>query len=192
MAARAQEISKGSLRSDYKDQLKVRLKDSSVKTSWDQQICLKLAEALRSFGSRVGLFRSIQGEPDLFSLTQMLDKDFYFPRVEGPDLHFLKFTSESKWQMGSWGISELDPETSPKVSISELDVMVIPGLAFDLEGHRLGRGKGFYDRALAGYSGVKLGVGYSFQVNPSPLPHEPHDVVMNQLITEEKMIVVKG
>jgi 5-formyltetrahydrofolate cyclo-ligase len=65
---------------------------------------------------------------------------------------------------------------------------VVPGVAFDLRGARLGRGRGWYDRALARYpAGTRLGLAYEFQVVPA-LPEAPWDVRMHALVTEARLI----
>ena len=62
-----------------------------------------------------------------------------------------------------------------------MDVAVIPGMAFDREGHRLGRGKGYYDRFLNRVQTYKIGVCFDFQMMDQ-LPHDPHDVMMDEII----------
>jgi 5,10-methenyltetrahydrofolate synthetase len=66
-----------------------------------------------------------------------------------------------------------------------IDLILVPGLAFSEDGHRLGRGGGFFDRLLAGRgaSAFKLAICFSFQVQPQ-VPVEGHDIQMNAVITE--------
>ena len=68
------------------------------------------------------------------------------------------------------------------VPLDQFDLVLVPGLAFDLQGNRLGRGRGFYDRLLEKISGVKCGVGYDFQLLPS-LPIEANDVKVDFIFT---------
>lgn len=72
--------------------------------------------------------------------------------------------------------------TLPEVPLEALDFLIIPGLAFDLEGRRLGRGKGHYDRLLAFARGVTCGVGYDEQIVPE-VPVESHDVKLNMVLS---------
>ena len=72
---------------------------------------------------------------------------------------------------------------SKPVDISELDLVIVPGIAFDPAGHRLGYGAGFYDRFLAEAAAPKIALAYGFQVVPD-VPFAPHDVPMDQIITE--------
>lgn len=89
---------------------------------------------------------------------------------------------------GQFGVAEPAAHCST-CSLKHLDVTLVPGLGFDRVGRRLGRGKGFYDRLLAGASGVFWGTGLDFQLVPE-LPGEPHDVVLNCIITPAHWIEV--
>ena len=66
-------------------------------------------------------------------------------------------------------------------------VWLVPGIAFDRSGNRLGRGKGFYDRLLEGADGVKIGVAYDCQIADA-IPSELHDVSMDYVVTESQII----
>lgn len=82
---------------------------------------------------------------------------------------------------GRFGILEPRPE-SPSVPPDALDLVLVPGVAFDARGRRLGRGGGFYDRLLAGHRGARVGVCFDGQL-VAELPAEPHDVGMSYLVT---------
>jgi len=81
---------------------------------------------------------------------------------------------------GRYGILEPRPECAA-VPVTLLDLMVVPGLAFDRDGRRLGRGKGFYDRLLESVAGVSCGVGLEGQLVPT-VPVEPHDKRLNLVV----------
>ncbi|MDH3999570.1 MAG: 5-formyltetrahydrofolate cyclo-ligase, partial [Desulfuromonadales bacterium] len=83
----------------------------------------------------------------------------------------------------------LEPRGSDVVSLEDISVMVVPGIAFDLSGHRLGYGRGFYDRVLHSASTLTATVGfaYDFQVVPM-LPSQPHDQPLSHLVTESRII----
>ena len=114
-------------------------------------------------------------------------KKFYLPRVNGADLELLPY-NESRLEIGSFHIEE--PSGDEVVPVDEIEMIVVPGVAFDRKGNRLGRGKGFYDRLLRSARAVKIGVGYEFQL-VDELPAEPHDVPMDIVITEHTTIVIK-
>lgn len=85
---------------------------------------------------------------------------------------------------GRFGILEPAP-TLPALTEPAVDLVLAPGLAFDAHGHRLGRGKGYYDRLLAEVRGRRCGVTFEFQV-ASEIPAEPHDLGMDYLVTDER------
>ena len=67
------------------------------------------------------------------------------------------------------------------------DLAVVPGIAFDHLGHRIGFGKGYYDKLLAAKDSPKIGLAYNFQV-VEPFEPLPHDVAMDLIITENETI----
>ena len=91
---------------------------------------------------------------------------------------------ESAFFYDKWGIPI--PENAEKVSAEAIQLVVIPLLAFDLKGHRLGYGKGFYDRFLESFRKPILKVGVSYFPAVEHIPHECHDIALNFCITPEK------
>jgi len=87
---------------------------------------------------------------------------------------------------GKFGISEPLPACT-EIPPDRFDLVLVPGMAFDLEGSRLGRGRGFYDRILAQTRGVKCGIGYDFQIVPE-IPAEPHDARVNFIVTPVRCV----
>ncbi len=71
-----------------------------------------------------------------------------------------------------------------------MELIVVPGVAFDRRGNRIGRGKGFYDRLLTETKATTVGVGYDFQL-VDDIDSEPHDVVMDLVVTEHEIIRVR-
>ncbi|MDE7462206.1 MAG: 5-formyltetrahydrofolate cyclo-ligase [Muribaculaceae bacterium] len=114
-------------------------------------------------------------------------KHFYLPRVNGVNLDILPY-DESRLELGSFHIEE--PTGADTVDPSEIEVIVVPAVAYDRRGNRLGRGKGFYDRLLAEAKATKIGVGYEFQLMDE-LPAEEHDVPMDIIITQNTTIVIR-
>lgn len=82
------------------------------------------------------------------------------------------------------GFSVVEPKNTCIVEKSEIDVVVVPGIAFDKSGTRLGFGKGCYDMFLAGINAVKIGFCYDFQVQDK-IPADLHDIKMDALVTEK-------
>lgn len=107
-------------------------------------------------------------------------KHFYLPRVNGVNLDILPY-DESRLELGAFHIEE--PSGDDTVDESEIELIIVPAVAYDRKGNRLGRGKGFYDRLLSTTQAVKIGVGYEFQLIDE-IPVEPHDVPMDMVITQ--------
>lgn len=115
------------------------------------------------------------------------------------DQHRYVFTEFLGWQdleEGPYGILQPSPSVrlkSPKddegsvIDSSKVEVAIIPGVAFDRRGVRLGYGKGVYDRLLGRSNALKIGLAYDFQVLDE-LPKEEHDLVMDILITEARIL----
>jgi 5-formyltetrahydrofolate cyclo-ligase len=85
---------------------------------------------------------------------------------------------------GRFGALE-PPENCPLIPLNQLDLVLVPGVAFDFAGRRLGRGKGFYDRLLAEVRGHKCGVAFDEQI-VARLPEEPHDVRVDSILTPSR------
>jgi 5,10-methenyltetrahydrofolate synthetase len=138
----------------------------------------------------VATFASLRDEPCLLKLHDILpEAALCYPRVVGSGLHFHEVSDPTSLAPAAFGIREPVPERHPEVSFSEIDVFLCPGLAFAPNGVRLGRGKGFYDRALseARADALLVGVGLALQIL-GKLPAEAHDVHMNFLATEEGVL----
>ncbi len=133
----------------------------------------------------VAIFAALPGEPDLLPLVKLHpERRWLLPRVLDDALSFHEVADpENELIPGAFGIREPRSD-SALVPILEIDVFLCPGLAFDLLGNRLGRGRGFYDRMLemARSDALKLGVCFPYQVVDDAFP-ESHDIRMDGLIT---------
>jgi len=89
-------------------------------------------------------------------------------------------------QAGQYGIREPNEHCAGKV-LNRLDLILVPGVAFDLTGRRLGRGKGFYDQLLAVANGKTCGVAFEEQL-VDEVPVEPHDVRLDSVLTPKRWI----
>lgn len=138
-------------------------------------------------GSRVATFVALKDELDILTPLQksQIDIKLCYPKVEGQDLKF--FESErptTQFVANSLGVFEPHSDQALAVDLHKIDVMLVPGVSFDRKCRRLGRGKGYYDRALALFNGLKIGVCCAAQLSARDLPHESHDVVMDFVVTE--------
>lgn len=104
------------------------------------------------------------------------------PVVNGEDLLIREYAGQACLQaVPPFGV--LEPQETAIIAPLEVDIAVIPGIAFDSEGWRVGRGKGYYDRLLARMPDVcRVGVGFSCQ-GYEHVPHEAHDMRMDYVIT---------
>jgi 5-formyltetrahydrofolate cyclo-ligase len=135
----------------------------------------------------IAAFAAIPGEPMLLPLLADLpDHRWALPRVQGDALVFHHVTPPlARLQAGTFGVAEPSPD-APACPLEEIGIFLCPGMAFTHGGKRLGRGKGYYDRMLAGSPPESLRVGVCFreQVHPE-LPVEPHDLPVHFLATPD-------
>ena len=123
----------------------------------------------------------------IFAVAREQKKQVYYPRVAGEELEFLEVSAVNRLVTGAFGIAE--PEIGEKISVAELDLLIVPGVAFDVRGHRLGYGGGFYDRQLTGKSAETITVGLCFEIQLCDLlPIEEHDQALDYIATETKFI----
>lgn len=137
---------------------------------------------------RVLMYHSL---PDELSTRTFLKKwgsrkHFYLPRVNGVNLEILPY-DESRLELGAFHIEE--PTGDDTVDADTIELIIVPAVAYDSRGNRLGRGKGFYDRLLQTTGATKIGVGYDFQL-VDEIPVEPHDVPVDMVITQKRTIVI--
>jgi 5-formyltetrahydrofolate cyclo-ligase len=143
-----------------------------------------LAERLRGWtfwqsAPCVCAFSALVGEPDV--LDSWPDgKRIALPRVEGDDLKFHWVAGRAELQPGRFGI--LEPAAEAPAAGDDFDLILVPGMAFDLRGGRLGRGRGFYDRFLRTALGLRVGVCFEDQI-VDDVPSEAHDLRMDFVIT---------
>jgi 5-formyltetrahydrofolate cyclo-ligase len=161
---------------------------ASERALGSDQICRTvLAQPVWKEARAVLLFAPTRFEPDIRPLLEnalrsgkvvtlprySVERNIYLPcRVE---------ESDGNLQPGPFGIAEPGP-AGPIFPANQLDFSLVPGVGFALNGGRLGRGKGHYDRLLAEVHGFKCGVAFDCQV-VAEIPCEPHDVPLNCILT---------
>lgn len=108
------------------------------------------------------------------------------PRVSGKALQWVEWNGDkSKLKETKKLFEPIGPERS---DISDIDVVIVPGLHLDQEGYRLGQGGGFYDRALPTMPGWKVGLVHSGEITGDPLPREDHDFKLDAAATPNLII----
>ena len=108
-------------------------------------------------------------------------KEVLLPVVVGDELELRRYTGKEDLRIGAYGIEE--PVGELFTDYDRIEVAVIPGVAFDACGNRLGRGKGYYDRLLPRLSTYNIGICYDFQALDE-VPHEPFDQRMDAVLTD--------
>ncbi|MDE6564062.1 MAG: 5-formyltetrahydrofolate cyclo-ligase [Muribaculaceae bacterium] len=133
---------------------------------------------------RVLLYHSL---PDELSTREFIDsfaddpdKQFFLPRVNGLDLEILPY-ERSRMHLGAFRIEE--PDGDETVDISDIDLVIVPAVAYDRRGNRVGRGKGYYDRLLSRSKAVTIGVCYDFQLFDE-IETEEHDIPVHFVVAD--------
>lgn len=109
------------------------------------------------------------------------EKKIVLPVIVGDTLELRRFSGlDTLVTSNSFGVME--PKTEALVNPEDIDLAIVPGVAFDRKGNRLGRGKGFYDRFLTQTSAYKVAVGYDFQI-VDEVPVASFDVPVDIVIT---------
>ena len=142
----------------------------------------------------IALYASLDDElptRPLFEALLTLEKHLLLPVVTtGKSLAFYPVTDWNDLSVGHYGVLE-PPVAAKPAEFGKGDVVIAPGVAFDLEGHRLGRGRGYYDRTFGADSAaggsLLLGLGYEFQVWPS-VPVSGHDRGIDGIATEQRVL----
>lgn len=120
-------------------------------------------------------------------------KEIAFPKInpisQEMDFYSVKGLEDLELcQYGKLKLLEPDPNKHSKVIPHKEDIMIVPGVAFDLEKHRIGYGGGYYDRYLEKHSVNTIGVCFDFQLFKE-ITVEAHDVVLQKVVTDSQIIV---
>jgi 5-formyltetrahydrofolate cyclo-ligase len=117
--------------------------------------------------------------------ARSIGKKLALPSIESENLTFYELSSGKYLVKGRFGIME----PLPYGLIDRMDMIVVPGIAFDKNGYRLGYGKGYYDKFLAKRKVFSVGLGYSFQLLEN-LPSGEHDKKLDAISTEDGIMYV--
>ena len=132
------------------------------------------------------LYHALPDEPNLQLLLDeglKEGKRLLLPVVVGENLVLKSYSGTESMQKGAFGILEPVGTEYSCSAYDEIELALVPGVAFDSEGHRLGRGRGYYDRLLPLLSNAyKLGVCFPFQC-VERVPSEAHDMSVNEVCT---------
>ncbi len=191
------------------DKQKIRNEIRALRESQDEESrLLKSGEICRNLlsldlflpekvkGKRIALFCSHKGEPEtigMFTALSGYGAECYFPIVKG---HLIRMgrscqdlSGYSGFKPGELGIPEPEPDAD---DAAMMDIIIIPGIAFSAEGHRIGYGKGYYDRYISQYSPDEIppiiAPAFEFQIVPGITP-SAHDIPVDAIVTEKRVIL---
>lgn len=162
---------------------------------WSEAILHRLA-ALPEFAAaaRIALYAATVDEVQteaLFARATGAGKAVYYPTVgsTAKTLTFRQVDDLRNLRPGYGGV--LEPRTGPERAAEEIDLVIVPGVAFDRDGHRVGRGGGFYDRWLPRVRGCRIGLAFECQL-VDRVAAEAHDQQVDMIVTEERIIRCAG
>lgn len=140
----------------------------------------------------VALYAAAHNETDtelILNTSFRAGKRVLYPAVCGTQMVFRSVERIEALQRGTFGILEPCP-TGVDHQADEADLIIVPGVAFDLSGHRIGYGKGFYDRFLRhpGCSAHLVGLCHDFQLTEEPIRADLHDIPMEIVVTEKRIV----
>lgn len=156
--------------------------------NWNLALAPFLAETLAVLpaGSLVAAYQAMPTEAGLAAIFTPRHR-FCFPRAHADGtMDFLEVknaASEQEFVRGRFGLLEPGPQAA-LVKPQDISFCFVPMVAFDPLGFRLGQGKGYYDRFLAGFRGEAVGVAFSWQEAAGHLPVEAHDQPLAKIVTE--------
>jgi len=167
--------------------------DASLACKWSEwaQMHFVGSEGFRCC-RKIALYAGMDKEVDtrmVFEKARADGKICAFPRIIGKGrMVFLRVDDYEKMVRNRFGI--LEPEAgSEEIAVEELDLMIVPGVAFDRKGYRLGFGAGYYDRVLGRLKPEALRVGFAYQFQVlDRIPVAEHDQRVNRLVTEKGFI----
>lgn len=183
-------------KAEIRRQIAARRPDFQTLEKWSAAAVEKF-QTLEVFKSArtVGAYMPMADEVDitpLFSFDSFVAQDrqssekvFYIPAFDESLGSYRLARYDGKLRKGKFGIPE--PVNPVFAAADEIDLIVVPGVAFDRAGRRVGRGGGFYDRLLPLYSAVRAGICFDFQCLEN-VPGEEHDAVMDYLITDRHIL----
>jgi 5-formyltetrahydrofolate cyclo-ligase len=184
-----------SQKAELRARIRAKLKNlpAEKRASDSEKLCANLkAQPFFQNARSILFFASLAEEPDLWPLLNETlagkkmvalpcfdaDSQTYQPR-HVKDVHV-------EIMSGKFGIRE-PATTCVAIPLEDLDLVLVPGVAFGMDGHRLGRGKGFYDRLLENFSGKKIGIAFDEQIVET-VPVENNDVRMDLILTPTRCL----
>jgi 5-formyltetrahydrofolate cyclo-ligase len=155
---------------------------------------LSLEEYVRA--ECIALYAAVRNETDtglILAEAIKAGKRVLYPVVCGNQMEFHQVETADVLQKGTFGIPEPTPSGACH-QITDIDMIVVPGVVFDLSGHRIGYGKGYYDRCLqqSGCRANTVGLCHDFQLLDEKIPADSHDITMEIIVSETRIIRISS
>ena len=181
---------KEKLRKEIKEKRRKHTKEDNRKKS--KEIKERLF-GLKEFKNAKTILFYISYDGEVFTHDMILEsfykKNIIVP-ISNPTNHSLTLSHLKSWEelsIGSYGILEPRIEKIRKTNVDDIELIIVPGVAFDEKGNRLGHGKGYYDRMLKNASAPIVALAFEFQIIEN-IPVAEHDRPVDMIITEERII----
>lgn len=165
-------------------------KRNAIPAERKQEAALALLEALEPYiqnATNILSYVSIRDELDTSFLNRELAKKkcLILPKIFEQNLELFQVNDiDSELKKGAWSLLEPDVNLCKAISPSKVEIALIPAIAFDAANHRLGYGKGYYDRFLDEHQNemITIGIGFKEQMHDALLPIEKHDIHLSRIV----------
>jgi 5-formyltetrahydrofolate cyclo-ligase len=182
-----------SVKANYRKLMKKRLNQMNEHTykKWSAIISNRLfSEKCWSEANTIGLTISIGKEVETKQIIQLAweeGKQVVIPRTiwKTKEMEFRQINHFNELQENSYGLFEPHLDKTNPIKPENIDLLIVPGLCFDIRGYRIGYGGGFYDRFLKSFEGHTLSLAFDFQCI-TWVPTEKYDLPVKQIITNER------
>lgn len=175
-----------------RQQVLLKRKTFSGNDKANEKIAKKLLDVCKKY-NKLFIYLSFASETDTLGIIEEFlkeKKEIYVPVCNTADctMYPVRIFSLDNLAENAYGILEPVQKTIAEV---ELDAIIIPGAVFDINGNRIGYGKGYYDKFISNlqYSPKKIALCYDFQLKKE-IPCESHDVKMDMIITEDRVVTI--
>lgn len=190
-------IEKSALRKRLLEQ-RIQLSPAVRQIAEEQLISNVLSDESWKQAMHIASYAAMKGEADLTPLHQLAwqqGKHLFLPTLKIDSLQFAPYSSDSVLKQNQYHIVEPIVPAETLYSAAQLDLLLIPLVGFDLHGHRLGMGKGYFDNTLAPlmnlpHRPILMGVAFSFQ-QVDEISVDPWDIPLDAIATEQGIVRIK-
>jgi 5-formyltetrahydrofolate cyclo-ligase len=182
-----------------KDHLRkeIRNKRKNLNRNFVHESAKAMSQNFFSFGfnkfSKIMAYISIENEADPAEIVDSCIRnnvEVFIPGLDSEDMiHPMKYLDSKSLVLGKYNVPE--PASKTFHDFETFDLILVPGVAFDLKGNRIGYGKGCYDSFLKNTNALKVGLCYEFQLVGDGIKMETHDIRMDYILTEDRVYEVK-